>query len=806
MALQFVWQDVRYAIRSYAKNPSFTLAVLATLTLGIGASTAIFSMVNGILLRPLPLQDPDRLVYANEVNPQGVRISVSWPNFLDWRERARSFESLAASREEPQTLTGVEQARRLRGRRVTGNFFRVLGAGPALGRSFRDDDDKPNAAPVAIVTDEFWRLQLGGDPSAIGRILQLNSRAHTIVGILPRGFEYLRPYDVFVSMGAVTGSPMLNQRGNHNGYNALGRLKSGVTVETADRELRAIAAALEREHPDTNSGVGVRAERLADRFVADIRLTLLALFGAVGFLLLIACVNVANLLIARGASRQHELAVRAALGGDRPRLVAQLLVESTLVSLVGGALGVVLSLWLLRVLVAAAPDGTPRIEGVTLDTTTLAFALGASVICGLVFGAFPALQASGVNGQHALIRGRSAGFSAGSHRVRRGLMVAETALALILLTGAGLMVRTLRELTEVETGFRPDHLLTTQFVLNGEQWTNERQQAFRDELLTRVRALPGVVAAAFTFALPIDGSQWNSVFIAADKPVPPRPQLPSAAFTPVGDGYFETLGMRLLRGRTFITRDSATSPKVIVINESLARRIWPDENPIGKRLKQGWPEDDSSWREVVGVVADVKFNGLIEETPIQVYLPLSQESSRFLALVARTAGDPASLAQPLSAVVHDLNRDLPVFSVRTMDQILETSTARQRMSMLVFIVFAVVALTLASVGLYGVAAHGVTERTHEIGVRIALGADRRHVLGLIVGQGLTTALVGTIVGLAGALALSRSIQGLLFGVKATDPTTLAFVVVTLIAVAFVACYIPAWRATLVDPTTALRAE
>jgi putative ABC transport system permease protein len=652
----------------------------------------------------------------------------------------------------------------------------------------------------------MWKTRLGGAGSAVGQLLRLNGTDYTIVGILPPGFEYMRPYDLFVSIGPVADSPMLQRRGNHNGFYAVGRLKPGVDVAVADRELRDIAASLEREHADTNTGISVRTEPLSDRLVAEIRLTLLALFGAVACLLLIACVNVANLLIARGAARQHELVVRAALGGGRIRLIRQLVTESTALSVVGGLLGAGLASWLLRALVAAAPEGTPRIASVALDGSALAFAFGAAALCGLVFGAFPAVQASGIRDQQAVVRTRPAGASAGSHRLRRGLMIAETALALNLLAGAGLMIRTLQHVAGIDPGFRPDHLFTTQFVLNGSQWTDARQQAFRDALLARVRSLPGVTAAALTFALPIDGSQWNSIFVVGDQPAPPRAQLPSAAFTPVTDGYVETAGMRLVRGRTFTPGDAAGSAPVIVVNESLARRMWPGEDAIGRRLKQGWPEEEGTWREVVGVVADEKFNGVMQETPLQVYLPLAQVSMTYLALVARTAGPAAALTAPVEAAVHELDRDVALYATRTMDEILESAMARQRMAMIVFVVFASVALILAAVGLYGVVAHGVTERTHEIGVRIALGADRRRVLELIVGQGLATAAAGAVLGVAGALVLSRSVQGLLFGVSAADPLTFAAVVAMLLAVALLACVIPAWRAARLDPTAALRAE
>ena len=806
LAIDNLTQDVRYAVRSHVKAPSFAIAILATLALGIGASTAIFSMVNGILLRPLPLPDPDRLVYATEINKKSQPISTSVPNYFDWKDRARSFETLALSNDSPQTLTGLDQARRIRARRITANFFRAIGVRPALGRDFTDDDDRANAAPAVIITDGFWKSALGGDPSIVGRLVTLNQVAYTIVGVMPPGFEYLRPYDAFVSMAAIAGSRNILSRGNHNGFAAVGRLKPGLTVEDARRELTAIAAQLESEYPATNTGIGVVTERLADRLVTTVRTTLLALFGAVGCLLLIACVNVAGLLVARGAARQHEMAVRAALGGGRLRLMRQLLVDSTIISAAGGVLGVLCAIWLLRLLVAAAPEGTPRISHVSIDGAALLFASAAAAVCGLVFGAFPAFQAAGTQGQQALVRGRATGFAARSHHVRRALIVVETALAIVLLVGAGLMIRTVQELIAVDTGFRADHVLTTRFTLSGPQWTEERRQAFYPQFVQRIRAIPGVTNAALTMALPIDGSQWNSIFIVADKPVPQRSQLPSAAFTPVSAGFFETMGIRLLGGRLLGAADTPTSSPTIVVNETLAKSIWPGEDAVGKHLKQGWPEDKNAWREVVGVVADVKFNGLANDTPLQVYLPLTQESSTSLIVAARTAVDPMSIVPTLEAAARDINRDMPLFQTSTMDQVLETSIAQQRLSLIVMVTFAVVALTLASLGLYGVIAHSVTERTHEIGVRMALGAEARHVLGLMIRQGLTTTAIGAAIGVAGAIALSRWIQDLLFGVTPTDPATFAAVVATLMAVALVACYVPAWRATRVDPTMALRSE
>jgi putative ABC transport system permease protein len=806
MMLDNFRQDVRFAVRSYLHAPSYTLAMLTTLALGIGASTAIFSMVNGILLRPLPLPAADRLVYVNEAGSAASPISVSWPNFVDWRSRARSFEAMAISREEPLTLTGLARAERVRARRTTGNFFQVLGVQPRLGRWFADADDRPASDPVAIVSDEFWRTHLGADAGAVGSQVVLDARSYTIIGVLPPGFRYLRPYDVFITIGPIAGDRSLNDRGNHQGFNVLARLRPGVTLEAAVQEMAAIGADLTREHPDTNSGITVRAEPLAARLVSQVRLTLLVLFGAVGCLLLVACVNVANLLIARGAARQHELAVRAALGGGRLRLASQLLVESTLVSAAGGVLGIALASWLLRVLIAVAPEGTPRLDEVHVDAIAYLFALGAAAACGVCFGAFPAFQASSIRGQSVLTRGRAAGSAASSHRLRRGLMIVEVALALVLLTGAGLMMRTLQQLTRVETGFQPDHLLTMRVMLTGEQWSDPKRQRFYSDLLAGVRSAPGVTSAALAFSLPIEGSNWNSVFIARDKPIPPRPELPSAAYSPVSDGYFETMRTRLVAGRLFGDRDTPASPPVAIVNETLAQRIWPNQNPIGRLLKQGWPEQPGTWREVIGVVADVKFEGITVTTPMQIYMPLTQESSRMLAIVVRTPADPAAITPVVQTTVQRLDKDLPVYGVKTMDQMLDTSMARERMSMLILAVFAGVALTLASVGLYGVVAHGVTERTHEIGVRMALGAQPRHVLGLVVRQGLTMALIGTAIGVAGSVAVSKLVQGLLFGVTATDPPTIGTVVAMLLAVAAVACYVPAWRATRVDPSTALRSE
>jgi putative ABC transport system permease protein len=799
-------QDVRFALRSSAKTPGFTAIVVLTLALGVGASTAIFSAVNGILLKPLPFPEPDRLFWINEVAPDGRTMTVSWPNYVDWTMRAHSFAALAASRWSPFTWTGHGEAKRLDARRVTGHFFAVLGVQPAAGRGFSSDDDRPGSPPVAIVTHEFASRYLNTDAEALGRALTLDDRSYTVVGVLPPGFRYLRSYDLFVAMGPFAGDPMLLDRGNHAGYLAIARLRRGATEAAARDELKTIEASLSQAYPNVLSGVTVMVEPLAAQLVTSVRETLLVLFGAVTLLLLIACVNVANLLIARGAARGHELAVRSALGSSRARLAMQLLVESSMLSGFGGALGIGIAIALLRLLVSFAPEGTPRIDEVRLDDAALLFAVGTAMVCGMLFGAFPAVHGSGIDAQQTLARTRGAGASASTNRLRRGLLAVEVALALVLLTGAGLMVRTLERLTGTDPGFSPDHLLTAHLSVSGDRWTPERCTAFADEALQRIGALPGVTHAAAVSALAIDGSDWNSVFVPENKPLPPRREdLPSSAFTIVTPAYFQTMETALERGRVFDDRDR-TGKDVILINETLARTIWPGENPIGKRLKQGWPEWHSPWREVVGVVRDVKFQGVAERTPMQTYLPFGKEIPHDFFILARTAGDPAGTSRALEAAVHGIDRDLPVYDLRPMTQVMASDIAQQRMAEIVLTMFAAVALTLAAIGLYGLVAHSVTARTHEIGLRMALGAEPGAVVRLIVRGGLSIVMLGAAVGLGGAAALAGLLRGMLFGIQPLDPLTFASGVALLLATATVACVVPAWRAVRIPPTMALRAE
>jgi len=800
------WQDLKFAARTFVKQPGFSALVVATLALGIGAATAIFSIVDGIVLRPLPFADPQRLVAFNETTPGG-RLNLAWPNFLDFKERSRSFSAVSTVQSAAFTTLG-DRPQRVLGRYVTASFLDVLGVQPLLGRGFRPEDDVPGAPPVALISHVYWQQFLMGDPNVLGRPLPTAEHSFTIVGVLPPQFRFGPSADLYAPIGLTTGPTAgLLDRGNHFGLTGVARLAAGVTREQAQADLERIAASLGREYPKTNTNAGAEVQMLRDRFVERVRPTLVALMGSVGFLLLLAWANVANLLLARGAARQHELAIRTALGGSPWRLIRQLLVESTLLSAAGGACGIGVAAALVKTLVARAPADLPRLEQVGLHTPSLMFALAASVLAGLVFGVIPALQTSGARGEHVLARTSRTGGAVAPRRTRRALMVVEVALAAILLAGCGLMLRTLAQLAAVDPGFRTDHLLTARVSLSGEPWNApERRVAFYDRALEAVKQLPGATSAALTLSLPIDGSNWGSIFIVGDKPIPPHSSLPMAAFVPVSAGYFETLEMAVRDGRVFDARDQALSQPVAIVNETAARRLWPGERPLRKRIKQGWPEEPGTWREVVGVVSDVKLEGIDQDTPLQIFLPLPQLPVRNVAFVVRTSTEPEGLAAALESAVHRVQPDLPVARILAMTQLMTRAVAGRQLSTMIFAVFAAVAMLIAAVGLYGVVSQSVTERTREIGVRMALGAGRRRVLGMFLRQGLVTALVGIAAGTAGAVLLSKWVEQLVFNVAPRDPSTLGAVACLLLAVAALACYVPARRATRVDPLVALKAD
>jgi putative ABC transport system permease protein len=601
-------------------------------------------------------------------------------------------------------------------------------------------------------------------------------------------------------------SGMTDRGSSMGGMHVVARLKPGVSLEQADSEMARLGTQLAREYPATNGGKSAMAQQLQDVMSEEVRQSLWVLLGAVGFILLIACVNVANLLLVRAADRQKEITLRLALGARRGRIIRQLLSESLLIAMLGGVAGLLLGRWLLDGLLALAPRDIPQLSRVSLDSSVLFFTLGVTVLTGMMCGLLPALYASRTDLHAGLKQGGRSTSSSSREWIGKTLLIAEVSLALVLLAGAGLLVRSMVNLLHVDPGFKTDHLLTMRLNLRGENYNDPRRRVFYEECLARITALPGVRSAAFTIALPIDGSYWDSAFIAADKTVPALADMPGGSLIPVSADYLETMGIRLLNGRWFTSADTTNSALVAVINEKLARRLWPGENPIGKRLRHGRPENQTPWREVVGVVADVKLNGIERDAPLEMYMPLLQEPQNSLGLAVRTSGDPLAAVTAVERAIHSLDKDLPLFSIRSMDQLLGGSLTQRWLTLVLLAGFALLALLLAAIGIYGVIAYSVRQRTHEIGVRIALGAQAGDVLHLVLKQGMRLALMGTVIGLAGALALTRLMMPLLFNVKPIDPLTFAAITAMLALTALMACWIPARRATKVNPITALRFE
>ncbi|MGE3274468.1 MAG: ABC transporter permease [Vicinamibacterales bacterium] len=802
-------QDVRYAVRALRKAPGFAAMAIATLALGIAATAIVYSLVDGVLLRPLPFRDPDRVVLVRETTNTGGGMSVAWPNFLDWQARATSFESIGGWAGYPINLTDVDRPERLLGRYVTANLFDVLGVRPALGRTFVGDDDRYGAEPVVIISDRLWRTHFGGDPGMLGRQLRLDDIPTTVVGVLPSSFSINQPDDVFLPVGQLMSPDSYRrQRANHWGLSAIARLKPGVPVEQARAEMDALAAQLAAEHPESNSGNGAMLLQLHELLVQDVRPMLLVLLASVGVLLLIGCANLANLMLARAAGRGQEMAVRRALGAGRWRVVRQLLTESLLLSSAGGLAGVLLAIGGLRTVLAVLPSTFPRLHLVSLNGHVVLIAAAVSIATGLLFGLVPALHAAGGRAP-SLLRGSRVSGSGGTRAVtRRLLLVGEIALAVVLLTGAGLMARTMARLLEIDPGVRTSDVLTAQFQLRGQRYgTDEQLLAFAEQARARVEAVPGVRSAAFAGALPIDNPTWSSVFVIEGQPEPPRAEVPSIILTPVSDGYFDTVGLPIVQGRAPGPRDTADTPFVAVVNRTFAERYFPGESAIGHRFKQGWTLDNGApWIEIVGVTGDVKMSGLETPTIIQAYLAFRQYPQNDLALLVRTAGPPAAAAGSVEAALHEVDPNLPLYAVRTMDTVVGDAVGSERLTLLLLGGFAGLALLLAAVGVFGVTAYAVSQRTHEFGLRMALGADRGRVLGMVLGDGIRTALIGVGLGLAGALALAGLMRSLLYEVAPRDPLTLAATCAVLFVVASVASLLPALRATRVNPATALRMD
>jgi putative ABC transport system permease protein len=804
--LDNVWRDVSYAARVLRRSPRFTVTALTLLVVGIGSTTAIVSIAYAVLVRPLPYPDAERLVFVAEKQGGGV----AWPNFEDWQRRATSFDGLASSLADAVIVTSGSVPRRFLSRSVTSNFFGVLGVPAYRGRLFDESDTHSDAAAAAVVSHAFWMREFGGDPAVIGRKITLRT-SFTVIGVLPPGFRYMTPADVYLLLEPQVAANYrgMPSRGSHTNLYAIGRLKPSVSVTAARTEMQTIAAALALEYPLTNTGSDVQLVSLADRIVGDMAPTLRVLAGGVTLLLLIACVNLAVLLLNKSASRAHEFSIRAAIGASRWTLVRQLLIEQGLLVGTGGVLAALAGAAILAGLISMAPPDMPRLDEIRLDLVVLAWATLMSCACAFAFGALPALKASGIGGQALVVRsGR--GSTPQNSLLRRSLLIGEVVVATVLLSGSGLMVHTMLRLSRVDPGFDPHNLQTVMFTLGGPAWPDPRKQAFFAEAVERLRAVPGVENAAITYSLPILGSYWWNWFTVAGRPIPPGAvmmDLPSAGMVPVSATYFETLKIPLIRGRSFDRSDTPDSQPVAIINSSLVKLYWPDEDPIGQQIRLAGGRPDvgyGPWRTIVGIVGDVKQHGLDQDTPQQIFMPVVQQTRSTVFAVVRTRGTVST--STIETAIRDLDRSVPVFDDRTVEQVMSEASSRRRIAMIVLSVLGGVAVFLAAIGLYGVIAQSVAERRQEIGVRMALGATPGHVLRLFLRHGLIVVAVGIGCGIVAAVAAARALESLVFGVTATDPATLGAVAALLTVVTLVASYMPARSATRVDPLEGLRSE
>jgi predicted permease len=810
-------KDIRYAIRNLIKRPGFFAIAVMTLALGIGANTAIFSVVNATLLRPLPFKDPDRLVMAWGYLPVLAHASDKFPssagNYLGLIKQTQTLQELAAFRQWSWQLTHAGEPEQLQGVRVSANFFEALGARPALGQTFFAEQDQEGSAPVAIISHRFWQREFSADQNVLGKALTLNGRTVTIVGVMPRDFEFpgganMIPGLQFANRNDVWMPLAMDseERKNQGSLNLalLGRLKPGVTISQAENELRTIQQSL----PLGTVGYTLNLISLQKQMVGNIQRLLLVLLATVVFVLLIACANVANLLLARASSRRKEMAIRGALGAGRGRIIRQLLTESLLLSAVGGLVGFLIAVWGTPLLVSFIPEKVPRIHEINVDLRVLGFAFLTSIVTGLVFGLAPALQASRIDLNESLkesARGTTGGLR--QNRLRAFLIVSEVSLAVVLMIGASLLTKSFVRLTDVDPGFDPARTLTMEIALPTlppSKYANEAEQAaFFQQVLERVRHTPGVTAAGAVLSVPLTGAEESTDIFIEGRPKPTEGQRANSDYTIVTPGFFETLRIPLLRGRRFTDLDRQDTPGVIIINDALAKRYWPDEDPLGKRLTVGF---EKSPREIVGIVATIKQTTLSSGARQAMYLPHLQRPTGSMSIVLRTDGDPMSLAPPARTQVHAVDPAMPVTNIRTMDEIFSASVAQQRFSMLLVGLFGSLALVLAAIGIYGVMSYTVTQRKHEIAVRLALGAKSSQVWQMVLKDGLLLAALGVGIGVGGAFALTRLMRTLLFEVKPTDVQTFATVSALLILVALMACVIPARRATKVDPLVALRYE
>ena len=819
-----LWQDVRYGVRMLLKNPGITVIVIIALALGIGANTAIFSVVNAVLLRPLPYEESDRLVFLNEKSPVLDEMSISYPNFTDWRNHTQTFEKIGVYNRASYNLTGSGEAERIVTGQVSADLFSVLRVKPLHGRLFTNDEDKPGGTPVVILSYPLWQRRFGGQTSILNQAITLNTKQYVVIGIMPETYAYPSRVEMWVPVGQLSDQPSWQQRGNHPGLYGVARLKPGATIEQADADMNTIAANLEKQYPDTNTGNRVRLRPLLEIFVSDARRALWVIFAAVGFVLLIACANIANLLLARATARKKEMAVRTAVGASRWRLARQLLTESVLLSLVGGAIGLLLGHWGVKLILYMSPDAIPRSREIGIDWIVMGFTMGVSFLTGIIFGLLPAIQAGDVD-VHETLKESGRGTS-GRQWLRSSLVVAEVATTLVLLIAAGLMIRSFYLLQKVNPGFSHEQLTSFSISLPGKKYTTQDSKAqFYDRLLENLRGLPGVESVAAASGLPLGNNGWQTSYVIDGQPEPPRDQVPLLEACLVTPDYFKAMNIPLLKGRMFNDRDNrahlagkdlsklnenqreGAGLNTIIIDEEFARRHWPNEDPIGKHVRIGGTNPQNPKLEVVGVVGRVKMESLNQNSDrVQGYFPFAQVPQGGMTVIMKAASDPNQLIGSVRAAVKAIDLDQPIYSPRTMDDIRAESVAGERLNLTLLSLFAGIALVLAIVGIYGVMSYSVTQRTHEIGIRMAIGARPRDVFTMILGHGMKLAIIGVVIGLAAAFALTRLMASMLFGVEPTDATTFGGIAALLIGVAILACYLPGRRATKVEPTISLRYE
>jgi putative ABC transport system permease protein len=796
-------------------RPGFTLIAAIALALGIGANTAIFSVVNTVVLRPLAFNDPDRLVLMWERHAKLTdldRMWVAYPDFLDWREQNEVFEGMAAFNTTSVNLTGGDMPEEIQTARVSSDLFPVLGIQPLIGRTFLPDEDKPGANPVVVMSHGLWQRRYGSDPELVGRQIPLDGEAYTVVAVMPEGFQFpfrARPVELWIPIGLDGNRPWMTNRGSHPGIAVIGRLKEGVTIEQARAGMATVTDRIAQQYPNTSRDTSAGLIGFTEEVVGDIRPVLLVLLGGVAFVLLIACANVASLLMSRSTARQKEIAIRTALGASRKRIIRQMLTESLLLAILGGALGLMLALWGIDILMALSPAGIPRLKETALDGRVLGFTFVLSMLTGLIFGLAPAFYGSKPDLNESLKDGgRGTTEGARASRVRSMLVVGELALALVLLIGAGLMIKSFMRLMDVRAGFNTESVLTAGIPLPSPKYDQpETQREFFGRVLEKVEALPGVRAAGVTSSLPPGGGTWQSGMAIEGRPAPPGEINPLADISMISPSYFSASGITMIDGRHFGGQDTPDSTLVAIIDETLARRYWPDESPLGKRIAVDRDNDGRpNWREIVGVAGHVKLYGLDADARIQIYVPYTQLPASVMTLVIRSETDPLGLVAAVREQVLSIDGDQPLGNVMTFEEVLEQSTADRRFSMLLFAIFAVVALVLAAVGIYGVISYMVTQRTHEIGIRMALGARPGDVLRLVMGRAMMLAVAGIVSGVVAAFGLTRLMTSFLFQVSTTDSITFVIISLFLAAVALLASYIPARRATRVDPMVALRYE